>query len=108
MANLNPRALECLRQAHHEGYTDDHKADRCRRVRNRRQQDHHRGAVAAAGLHMLRVFFTGAFRKPREINWVVGFFLDGESAQMPIMMGVIPGFTPSKDDLTSFNNVTVK
>ena len=40
-------------------------------------------------------------------DWVVGFFLDGESAQFPIMMGVLPGFTPSKDDLTSFNNVTV-
>lgn len=25
--------------------------------------------------HMMRVFFTGAFRKPREINWVFGFLL---------------------------------
>jgi len=28
--------------------------------------------VASIGLHMLRVFFTGAYRNPREINWVVG------------------------------------
>ncbi|WP_254546340.1 cytochrome b [Halomarina pelagica] len=28
--------------------------------------------VAAIGLHMLRVFFTGAYRNPREPNWVVG------------------------------------
>ena len=28
--------------------------------------------VASIGLHMLRVFFHGAYRKPREINWVVG------------------------------------
>jgi cytochrome b-561 len=28
--------------------------------------------VASLGLHMLRVFFTGAYRNPREINWVVG------------------------------------
>jgi phage baseplate assembly protein gpV len=24
-------------------------------------------------------------------EWVVGFFMDGESAQFPIMMGVLPG-----------------
>ena len=28
--------------------------------------------VAAIIVHMFRVFFTGAFRKPREINWVIG------------------------------------
>jgi cytochrome b-561 len=28
--------------------------------------------VASIGLHMLRVFFTGAYRNPRELNWVVG------------------------------------
>lgn len=28
--------------------------------------------VAAIGLHMLRVFFTGAYRNPRELNWIVG------------------------------------
>ena len=28
--------------------------------------------VASMGLHMLRVFFTGAYRNPREPNWVVG------------------------------------
>jgi cytochrome b-561 len=28
--------------------------------------------VASIGLHMLRVFFTGAYRNPREPNWVVG------------------------------------
>ena len=26
-------------------------------------------------VHMLRVFFTGAFRKPREINWLIGVVL---------------------------------
>ncbi len=28
--------------------------------------------IAAVILHQLRVFFTGAYRKPREINWMVG------------------------------------
>ena len=26
-------------------------------------------------LHILRVILTGAFRKPRELNWIIGFFL---------------------------------
>jgi hypothetical protein len=25
-------------------------------------------------------------------DWVVGFFMDGESGQFPIMMGVLPGY----------------
>jgi cytochrome b-561 len=33
--------------------------------------------VASIGLHMLRVFFTGAYRNPREPNWVVGTGLAG-------------------------------
>ncbi|MFB6071064.1 MAG: cytochrome bc complex cytochrome b subunit [Halanaeroarchaeum sp.] len=31
--------------------------------------------IAALGLHMLRVFFTGAYRNPREPNWVIGSLL---------------------------------
>ncbi|GGL42428.1 menaquinol-cytochrome c reductase cytochrome b subunit [Halarchaeum grantii] len=31
--------------------------------------------VASIALHMLRVFFTGAYRKPREANWAVGVVL---------------------------------
>ena len=39
------------------------------------RQMHHWSAlifVAAVAVHMFRVFFTGAFRKPREFNWLVG------------------------------------
>jgi ubiquinol-cytochrome c reductase cytochrome b subunit len=39
------------------------------------RQIHHWAAlvfVAAIVTHMLRIFFTGAFRKPREANWVIG------------------------------------
>ncbi|KAA6212299.1 ubiquinol-cytochrome c reductase cytochrome b subunit [Streptomyces albofaciens JCM 4342] len=42
------------------------------------RQMHHWAAivfVAAIGVHLLRVFFTGAFRKPREVNWMVGVTL---------------------------------
>ncbi|WP_181766602.1 cytochrome b [Streptomyces albidus (ex Kaewkla and Franco 2022)] len=42
------------------------------------RQVHHWAAllfVSAIGVHMLRIFFTGAFRKPREVNWVVGITL---------------------------------
>ena len=31
--------------------------------------------VASLGLHMLRVFFTGAYRNPREPNWLIGTLL---------------------------------
>jgi quinol-cytochrome oxidoreductase complex cytochrome b subunit len=33
------------------------------------------GMVAIVFLHMCRVFFTGAYKKPREFNWVIGVFL---------------------------------
>lgn len=39
------------------------------------RQVHHWAAVcfvAAILVHMSRIFFTGAFRKPRELNWIVG------------------------------------
>ncbi|MEV4743535.1 ubiquinol-cytochrome c reductase cytochrome b subunit [Streptomyces sp. NPDC049555] len=42
------------------------------------RQVHHWAAlvfIAAAGVHMLRIFFTGAFRRPRELNWTVGVTL---------------------------------
>src|SRR3712207_8905223 len=29
----------------------------------------------ALPIYLCRVFFTGAFRRPRELNWVVGFVL---------------------------------
>ncbi len=68
------------------------------------RQVHHWSAllfVAAAGLHMLRVFFTGAFRKPREINWVVGFAL--------FVLGMAAGFTGYSlpDDLLSGNGLRI-
>ncbi len=42
------------------------------------RQIHHWAAilfVAAIMCHMLRIFFTGAFRKPRELNWIIGVTL---------------------------------
>jgi ubiquinol-cytochrome c reductase cytochrome b subunit len=42
------------------------------------RQIHHWAAlifVAATIVHMARVFFTGAFRRPRELNWVIGAIL---------------------------------
>ena len=42
------------------------------------RQMHHWAAlvfVAAIIVHMLRIFFTGAFRKPRELNWIIGSLL---------------------------------
>jgi len=31
--------------------------------------------IVAVVLHQIRVFFTGAYRRPREINWIVGMCL---------------------------------
>ena len=42
------------------------------------RQMHHWAALlfmASIIVHMFRVFFTGAFRKPRELNWIIGVSL---------------------------------
>jgi ubiquinol-cytochrome c reductase cytochrome b subunit len=62
------------------------------------RQIHHWSAllfVASMTVHMFRVFFTGAFRRPREINWSIGALL--------LLMGLAAGFTGYSlpDDLLS-------
>ena len=62
------------------------------------RQIHHWSALLfleAMLLHMFRVFFTGAFRKPRELNWMIGLGLIG--------LGIIEGFAGYSlpDDLLS-------
>jgi ubiquinol-cytochrome c reductase cytochrome b subunit len=42
------------------------------------RQTHHWAAdvfVAAMAIHLMRIFFTGAFRKPRELTWLIGLIL---------------------------------
>ncbi|GAA3410232.1 cytochrome bc1 complex cytochrome b subunit [Streptosporangium vulgare] len=42
------------------------------------RQTHHWAALLFIGgmmIHMLRVFFNGAYRKPRELNWLIGVAL---------------------------------
>lgn len=68
------------------------------------RQVHHWAAllfVAGMSVHMLRVFFTGAFRRPRELNWVVGGVL--------LIMGMAAGFTGYSlpDDLLSGNGLRI-
>ncbi|MGO1229550.1 cytochrome bc1 complex cytochrome b subunit [Glutamicibacter arilaitensis] len=68
------------------------------------RQVHHWSAllfVASLSVHMLRVFFTGAFRRPRELNWVVGGVL--------LIMGLAAGFTGYSlpDDLLSGNGLRI-
>ena len=62
------------------------------------RQMHHWAAMlflAAMLAHSLRIFFTGAFRKPREINWLIGVSL--------LFIGLIEGFAGYSlpDDLLS-------
>jgi ubiquinol-cytochrome c reductase cytochrome b subunit len=68
------------------------------------RQVHHWSAllfVASVAVHMLRVFFTGAFRKPRELNWVVGGTL--------VILSLAAGFTGYSlpDDLLSGNGLRI-
>lgn len=44
---------------------------------------------------MLPITESLSFGVPRIGDWIVGFFMDGESGQFPIMMGILPGFTPT-------------
>ncbi len=51
------------------------------------RQMHHWAALmfmASMVAHMMRIFFTGAFRRPREANWIIGVTL--------IMLGMVEGF----------------
>ena len=62
------------------------------------RQIHHWAALlfmASIVVHLCRVFFTGAFRKPREINWIIGVGL--------LTMGILEGFAGYSlpDDLLS-------
>ena len=68
------------------------------------RQVHHWAAllfVASIGLHMLRIYFTGAFRKPRELNWLIGFVL--------FVLALAEGFTGYSlpDDLLSGNGLRI-
>jgi quinol---cytochrome-c reductase cytochrome b subunit len=62
------------------------------------RQIHHWSAIlflAAIFAHMLRIFFTGAFRKPREVNWLIGVTL--------LALAIVEGFAGYSlpDDLLS-------
>ncbi|EWS82905.1 cytochrome b [Brachybacterium phenoliresistens] len=68
------------------------------------RQMHHWAALVfmvAIFVHMFRVFFTGAFRKPRELNWLVGFSL--------MVLGMVAGFSGYSlpDDVLSGNGLRV-
>lgn len=68
------------------------------------RQIHHWAAlffVAAMTVHMLRIFFTGAFRKPREVNWVIGVVL--------LTLGIVEGFLGYSlpDDLLSGTGIRI-
>ncbi|HEY2654154.1 MAG TPA: cytochrome bc complex cytochrome b subunit [Solirubrobacteraceae bacterium] len=62
------------------------------------RQTHHWAAdvfIAAIVLHLMRVFFTGAFRKPRDLNWMIGLTM--------LMLAILEGFAGYSlvDDLLS-------
>ncbi len=68
------------------------------------RQAHHWAAdvfLGSIAVHMARVFFTGAFRKPREFNWIVGVNL--------LILGIVNGFLGYSlpDDLVSGTGIRI-
>jgi ubiquinol-cytochrome c reductase cytochrome b subunit len=68
------------------------------------RQIHHWAALlfmVAIVVHLLRVYFTGAFRKPREFNWIIGVGL--------LTLGIVEGFLGYSlpDDLLSGTGVRI-
>ena len=68
------------------------------------RQVHHWSALiflAAMVVHMMRVFFTGAYRKPREFNWIIGVGL--------LTLGIVEGFLGYSlpDDLLSGTGIRI-
>ena len=68
------------------------------------RQTHHWAAIvflASLALHLGRVFFTGAFRRPRELNWITGCTL--------AVLGLTEGFAGYSllDDLLSGTGVRI-
>jgi ubiquinol-cytochrome c reductase cytochrome b subunit len=57
--------------------------------------------VGAIVVHMARVFFTGAFRKPRELNWTIGLTL--------LILAIANGFLGYSlpDDLVSGTGIRI-
>jgi ubiquinol-cytochrome c reductase cytochrome b subunit len=68
------------------------------------RQIHHWAAllfVMSIGVHMMRIFFTGAFRKPRTVNWHIGVTL--------FILAVLEGFAGYSlpDDLLSGTGIRI-
>jgi ubiquinol-cytochrome c reductase cytochrome b subunit len=68
------------------------------------RQIHHWAAdvfIAAIVVHLLRIFFTGAYRKPREFNWTIGTTL--------LILAIINGFIGYSlpDDLISGTGIRI-
>jgi ubiquinol-cytochrome c reductase cytochrome b subunit len=68
------------------------------------RQAHHWAAnifMAAIAFHMCRIFFTGAFRRPREANWALGVTL--------LLVAMLEGFSGYSlpDDLLSGSGLRV-
>ncbi|MHB2021856.1 MAG: cytochrome bc1 complex cytochrome b subunit [Mycobacteriales bacterium] len=68
------------------------------------RQIHHWAAllfIAAIIVHLMRVYFTGAFRKPREVNWLIGVGL--------LVLAILEGFAGYSlpDDLLSGTGIRI-
>jgi ubiquinol-cytochrome c reductase cytochrome b subunit len=68
------------------------------------RQVHHWAAdvfIASIVLHLVRIFFTGAYRKPRDINWYIGLTM--------LLLAILEGFAGYSlgDDLLSGMGIAI-
>jgi hypothetical protein len=64
------------------------------------RQIHHWSAAYLYGsivVHLMRVYFTGAFRKPREFNWIIGVGL--------LTLGIVEGFLVTHSQMIYFQEL---
>lgn len=72
------------------------------------RQLHHWSAsvmIATLLVHILRVFFTGAFRKPRELNWLILFGILFVSMAAGLTGHVLPDDMPSGSSLAVLDGI---
>jgi ubiquinol-cytochrome c reductase cytochrome b subunit len=68
------------------------------------RQVHHWAAdvfIASIVLHLIRIFFTGAYRKPRDLNWYIGLTM--------LLLAILEGFAGYSlvDDLLSGMGIVI-
>lgn len=49
---------------------------------------------------------SSSISTPKIGDWVLGFFLDGDNAQFPMMLGIVPGIVQDTSNITNSGSST--